>query len=455
MKTPACLLVVTSFIVTATSFASPADWDQNWPQWRGPLARGVAPNATPPREWSETNNIRWKVALPGDGTATPAVWGNRIFVLTAIQNPKPPAAKPSESTNAPTASAEPAGGRPRGASQPEAPADSYQFVVLCLDRKTGKTVWQKTACEIVPHEGHHRDHGFASASPVTDGKHVLAYFGSRGLYCYDMQGNLKWSKDFGDMHTRKTFGEGSSPALHGNTVVVNWDDETDNDFIVALNKETGEELWRKPRNETTGWSTPLILEHDGKAQVVVNATTKVRSYDLKTGEEIWNCGGQTANAIPSPVSDKGMLIAMSGFRGAAIRAIKLGGTGELDGTESVLWKHDKSTPYVPSPLLVDDLLYFVSGNNGVLSCFNAQNGTANFEAERLDGIFGIYASPVAAAGHVYVLGRDGVCLVLKQGPKLEIVSRNKLSDKTDSSIALAGKELFIRGNENLYCIAAE
>jgi outer membrane protein assembly factor BamB len=327
-------------------------------------------------------------------------------------------------------------------------------VVLCLDRATGRTIWERTACEAVPHEGHHRDHGYASGSPVTDGQHVLAYFGSRGLYCYDMNGTLKWSKDFGDMRTRNGFGEGSSPALHGNTVVVNWDDESTNDFIMALNKESGEQLWRNPRNEGTGWSTPLIIEHDGRTQVIVNATTKVRSYDLKTGEEIWNCGGQTVNAIPSPVSDKDLVIAMSGFRGAAIRAIKLGATGELDATDSVLWKHNKSTPYVPSPLLVDDLLYFVSGNNGMLSCFDARKGVAHYEAERLEGVFGVYASPVAAAGHVYLLGRDGTCLVLKQGPKLEIISRNKIDDKTDASLALAGSDLFIRGHQSLYCIAA-
>lgn len=454
MKTLTYLLAA-SLLPSIVTFASPADWQQNWPQWRGPLARGVAPNATPPQTWSETNNVRWKVSVPGSGSATPVVWGDRVFVLTAIKNSKPvEKAEAPSGTNA-SPSAETTSGRPRGMSKPENPTDSYRFVVMCLDRKTGKTLWEKTACETVPHEGHHQDHGFASASPVTDGKHLLAYFGSRGLYCYDLDGNPKWSKNFGQMHTRNGFGEGSSPALYGNTVVINWDDETENDFIVALNKETGEELWRKPRNEGTGWSTPLIVEHDGKAQVVVNATGKVRSYDLKTGAEIWNCGGQTANAIPSPVTDKDMVIAMSGFRGAAIRAIKLGATGDLDGTKAIVWQHDKSTPYVPSPLLVEDLLYFVSGNNGTLSCFNAQDGTPNFEAERLEGIFGIYASPVAASGHVYVLGRNGVCLVLKQGPKLEIIARNKLNDKTDSSIALVGNDLFIRGHENLYCIASQ
>jgi outer membrane protein assembly factor BamB len=178
MKNTTCLLAL-SLITATNTFASPSDWQQNWPQWRGPLARGVAPNATPPREWSETNNIRWKTTLPGSGTATPAVWGDRVFILTAIQSSKPAEAKPAEAPG--STNAQPASGRPRGASKPEAPADPYQFVVLCLDRKTGKTVWQKTACETVPHEGHHQDHGFASASPVTDGKHVLAYFGSRGL----------------------------------------------------------------------------------------------------------------------------------------------------------------------------------------------------------------------------------------------------------------------------------
>ena len=453
MKTFAVSVLGLGLMAATQTLATPANWQDNWPQWRGPLARGVAPKATPPLEWSETKNVRWKIAVPGAGTSTPVIWGDQVFVLTALKKPKSPDAAAETAPAEPAAA--PEGQRPRGRGRPEAQTDNYEFVVLCLDRKTGKTLWQKTACETVPHEGHHRDHGFASASPVTDGEHVLAYFGSRGLYCYDMQGDLKWSKDFGDMRTRNSFGEGASPAIHGDVVIVNWDHEGEDDFIVALDKATGKELWRKSRSEATNWSTPLVVEHDGKTQVVVNATGKVRSYDLKTGEEIWNCGGQTANVIPSPVTDKGMLIAMSGFRGAAIRAIKLGATGELDGTDAVIWSHNKSTPYVPSPLLVDDLLYFVSGNNGMLSCFDATAGKQHYEAERLDGVFGIYASPVAAAGHVYVLGRDGTCLVLKQGPNLEIVSRNKLDDKTDASIALVGKDLFIRGHENLYCIATD
>lgn len=434
-------VVIVGVAAALQDTSSATEWSQYWPQWRGPAARGISATATPPLEWNETKNVRWKAPIPGSGTSTPIIWEDKVFLLTAIKS-------------AP-ASAAAAGSGAEGGARSEVVTDSYRFVVLCLDRKSGKTLWEKTACETVPHEGHHRDHGYASASPVTDGQHVLAYFGSRGLYCYDMQGNLKWSKDFGDMRTRNEFGEGSSPALHGNTVVVTWDDESDNDFVVALNKETGEQLWKKPRAEATSWATPLIVEHGGKTQVIVNATAKVRSYDLKTGEELWNIGGQTANVIPSPVSDKDLVIAMSGFRGAAIRAIKLGATGELDSTDAVVWQHNKSTPYVPSPLLVDNLLYFISGNNGMLSCFDALKGTAHYEAERLEGVMGVYASPVASAGHVYVLGRDGTCLVLKQGPKLEIVSRNKVDEKSDASLALVGKEIFLRGHQNLYCIAAD
>jgi outer membrane protein assembly factor BamB len=269
-----------------------------------------------------------------------------------------------------------------------------------------------------------------------------------------MDGNLKWSKEFGHMQTRNSFGEGASPALHGDTVVINWDDEGANDFITALDKRTGKELWRTPRSEDTGWSTPLIVEHDKKAQVIVNASGKVRSYDLATGKEIWSCAGQTANAIPSPVADADTVYVTSGFRGSALFAIKLGSTGDLAGTEAIRWSYKKSTPYVPSPLLVGDSIYVVSGNNGKLSCFDTKTGQPQFEAEQLPGIFGIYASPVAAKDRVYVLGREGKCLVLKQGPKLEVLGTNALNDRTDSSIALAGKELFIRGHENLYCIGA-
>lgn len=446
----AALFAVIALRPADSAAESPAS---HWPAWRGPLANGFAPQADPPVEWSETKNVKWKVPVPGRGTASPVIWGDRIFLLTAVGSEnaadlKPAAPPAAAGTNAPGAPR----ARPGGPGGGGKPTGKLQFTVLCLDRKSGKTLWQKVAIETVPHEGHHQDHGFASASPVTDGEVVLAYFGSRGLHCYDLDGNLKWSKQFGQMKTRSSFGEGASPALYGNTVIVNWDDETDADFIVALDKRDGKELWRTPRNAATGWATPHPIDSGGKVQVVINATT-VRSYDLATGAELWSCGGMTENAIPSVVHDADTVYAISGFRGASLQAIKLGRTGDLTGSDAIRWSHKKSTPYVPSPLLAGGRLYFLSGNTGKLSCFDTAAGKALFEAQQLEGIFGVYASPVAAQDRVYVLGREGKCAVLKNSDTLEVLATNKLDDRTDASIALVGKELFIRGHENLYCIA--
>lgn len=433
--------------------------ENNWPQWRGPLLTGLAPRGNPPIQWSETKNVQWKVKIPGYGTSTPIIWQDQVFILTAV---KVTAASPANSNAASAAAAaaaagvelpdqanRPSGGDPFGV---ETPRDKYQFTVLCLDRDSGRIRWQKVAREEVPHEGHHRDHGFASASPVTDGTNLFAYFGSRGLYNYTLNGDRTWFKDFGNMQTRNSFGEGSSPALHGDTLVINWDHEGE-DFIVALDKNTGAEKWRKDRDEPTSWSTPLIVEHEGKAQVVVNATGAVRSYDLERGDLVWECSGQTANAIPTPVSGHGLLYAMSGFRGSTLQAIRLGRQGQLTDTEAIAWKHNRGTPYVPSPLLYGELLYFIKGNNAVLSCFNAKSGRPYFSEERLPGLTGIYASPVGAAGRIYVTGRDGTTLVLRNSGRLEMLATNKLDDPIDASPAVAGHQLFLRGHQFLYCLS--
>ena len=434
----------------------------DWPQWRGPAGTGVAPDANPPTKWSETENVKWKVKLPGSGTSTPIVSGKLVFIHTAI-----PAAKPGTAQGAPREDAVvtpvllqdqprrgrggPGGGRGGFGGGPP-PTDKYQFVLLCLDRDSGKILWQKVVREEVPHEGHHRDHGFASYSPVTDGKLVVAYFGSRGLACFDVQGNLKWEKDFGEMRTKNGFGEGSSPVLHGDTVVVLWDHEGE-DFIAALDKNTGKELWRTPRDEDTTWSTPLVVEHQGKAQVVVSATRKIRSYDLKTGKQIWECGGMTPNAIPTPVAADGMIYVTSGFRGSNLLAIKLGREGDLTGTDAIAWSHNRGTPYVPSPLLYDNRLYFFGGNEPRLSCFDVKTGKALYETQRIEDLQGVYASPIGAAGRVYLVGRNGTTAVIKHGDAVEVLATNVLDDKIDASPAAVGKELFLRGQQHLYCIA--
>jgi len=478
MKMTLSLTLAAALVAHTSLAASDAETIQrNWPQWRGPTAKGVAPLAQPPVTWSETEHVKWKLKIPGLGTSTPIVWENQVFIVTAIPTGKKtePAAPPAAAVPEP-AVGEGEGRRRRGGGmRAEKPSEAYQFVVLAVDRTTGKIAWQKTAREEVPHEGHHRDHGFASASPVTDGEHLYASFGSRGIYCFDLKGELKWEKDLGDMQTRNAFGEGASPAVHGEFVVVSWDHEGE-DFIVALDKRTGQERWRQKRDEPTTWSTPLIVEHEGKPQVVVSATNKIRSYDLATGAPVWESSGMTGNVVPTPVSDFGMLYAISGFRGASLLAIRLGKSGDLtDSSEAIAWRHSKSTPYVPSPLLYGDRLYFFAGNTGTLSCFDAKTGKPHFEAERIsvgrtasdpqeskkagfdeirrDLLGGVYASPVGAADRLYLVGRDGKTVVIKNADKIEALATNKLEDKFDASAAIAGKELFLRGHEFLYCIA--
>ena len=416
--------------LTAHTFAQ-APAEKFWPQWRGPLGTGVGPQADPPLNWSETNNIKWKIPLPGEGDSTPIVWADRVFVLCAI---------PVEKQSA-------------QAGKETAPNGTYRFTVICVDRSSGKVLWEKVARETSPHEGRQENNTFASASPVTDGKLLWAFFGSRGLHCYDFDGNLRWEKDFGLMKTKMGFGEGASPALSGNTLIIYWDHEGD-DFIAAFDKTTGKELWRQPRDEPTGWSTPLIVEFNGQKQVVVNATGKVRSYDLVTGKELWSCSGQTANAIPSPVAMDDVVYVTSGFRGSALQAIRLGRSGDLTGSDAIVWSRNKSTPYVPSPLLLDNYLYVISGNEAMLSCFDARKGEPYFERERLESIRGVYASPVSARDRVYVLGREGICAVLKKGPKPEVLAVNRLADsRSDASIALVETQLFLRTAHSLYCIS--
>lgn len=437
--------------------AAPSSAEEEWPQWRGPLGTGVAPAANPPVAWSETSNIKWKVKIPGSGAATPIIWEKKVFIQTAVPTGKKveaPAQKAESTPEDDQAEGKDRSKRRRGGGGGRSgpPTEAHQFLLLCLDRETGKTLWQKVAGEEVPHEGHHADHGFSSHSPITDGKHVFAYFGSRGLHCYDLEGNFKWKKDLGQMSTRNSFGEGSSPGLFGKTIVINWDHQGD-DFIVALDTETGKELWRQPRNEDTSWSTPLIVQHAGGTQVVTAASSKVRSYDLKSGKLIWECAGLTSNVIPSPVAGNDMVYVTSGYRGNALLAIRLGRTGDLTDTDGIAWKHSKSTPYVPSPLLYDNKLYFFASNNGILSCLDARTGNPLIEPARLEGLQGVYASPVGASGKIYLVGRNGTTVVIKLSDKLEVLATNRLDERFEASPAAAGKELYLRGHEYLYCIA--
>lgn len=439
-RRPMTVLPIVGSLVVLSLAANGHAADANWPRWRGPLENGVAPQANPPLSWNDTTGIKWKVRLPGDGTSTPIIWGDRIFVQTAF---------PAQNPEAPRLRGE------KGAKSTPPTTDRYQFVLMCLDRNSGKTLWQKVCRDEVPHEGHHSSDGsFSASSAMTDGEHVYAFFGSRGMYCFDLQGNLRWEKDLGRMKVKLGFGEGATPALKDNTIVVNWDHEGD-DFVVALDKRSGAELWRQPRSEGTSWSTPLIVEHGGKSQVITCATNRIRSYDLATGEQVWEHEGLTNNAIPSPVVKDGVVFATSGYTGNKLFAIRLGKTGDLTGSDSVVWSLNRDTPYVPSPLPSGDRLYFLKSNNGILTCLDARTGKPHYSAQRVEGLSNVYASPVAAAGRVYLVGRDGNTVVIKDADNFEILATNNLNDPTDASPAIVGNQLFLRSRQNLYCIAEE
>ena len=408
--------------------------EKYWPQWRGPYATGVSKTADPPIEWSETKNVRWKVEIPGRGSASPVVWGDRIFVLSAV---------PSGADAA-------AAHQPRGGVRPAVP---HRYVVVALDRKTGKVIWQRTARESTPHEGSHPDNGtYASSSAITDGQRVYAFFDSEGLYAYDMDGTLLWNKDLGDKKMRNEFGEGCTPVLYGDRIVVVWDPQGPS-FIVALDKMTGKELWRTERQEIDSWATPLVVEEGGRAQVITSGMSRLRSYDVETGKLVWEGPGLTMNPIPSPVYGDGVVFATSGFRGNSLKAIRLADAkGDIGATNAVAWSLNHDTPYVPSPLLYDGILYLLKSNSGLLSAYDAQTGKPHYQLQRLENVPNVFASPVGAGGRIYVPGREGTTIVLRAGSSYEVLAKNTLDDGFDASPALVDHDIYLRGYKYLYAV---
>ncbi len=411
MPTPLYLLLTTlALALTLTAHA------ENWPHWRGDHGNGVSLTAQPPTEWSVTINVKWKVAVPGRGSGSPVIWENQVFVVSAVGSA------------------------------------NREFKLFCYDRNTGALRWEQTTITATPHEGTHSTNGFASASPCTDGEHVYAHFGSRGLHCFTMAGELKWSRDFGKMSTRNSFGEGSSPTLAGDKIIVPWDHEGQS-ALYALDKRTGETVWKTDRDEPTCWATPLVVESGGKEQVIMNGENQARAYDLETGEELWRCGGQTQRPVASPVFANDIVYIGSGFRGSFLGAFQLDGKGDIAGTENVVWSVDRDTPDIASLLLSNGRLYYHKGKTGILTCHDATTGDILFGPARIPGIANTYASPIAAGGHIYLTGRSGNTTVIKDAGTLEVVATNSVGETVDATPAPVDGELFIRGENHLFCIS--
>lgn len=430
--------------LVATAAASEIGGDPSalryWPQWRGPLATGVAPEADPPVEWNESEgkNIRWKIALPGRGHSTPIVWGDRVFVTAAIAFGD---AMPPRYSKAP------------GAHDNAPVTHRQRFVAIAVNRHTGKILWQRTLHEALPHEGHHETASFASSSPATDGDQLYVSFGSYGLYALDFNGVERWHADFGLMQPLHGHGEGSSPALYRETLIVNCDHEGQS-FVVAINTRTGKQRWKMPRDEVTSWASPIVIEHAGRPQAIVNGTTRIRGYDLETGAILWECGGLSSNIVASPVYAEGMVFAGSSYEKRSLLALRLDGAqGDVTDSKLVAWTRQHGTPYVPSPLLYGNSLYYLGHYQGVLSRVNASTGKDEPRPFRLPGIQDVYASPVGAANRVYITDRNGTTLVISHAAKVNVLAENQLDDRINASAAIAGRELFLRGERFLYCLA--
>ena len=442
------IINVTAILILFSNYSlgqeKPADYEKNWHQWRGPNATGVAPSGDPPVEWSESSNVKWKVEIPGRGHATPIVWEDQMILLAAIQtDEKVEKDEPEEDQS------------DNSWMSPISSDFIHEFVVISVDRNNGNIQWQTKVREELPHSHTHEFGSWASNSPVTDGVNIYAYFGSHGLYCLNKEGKILWERDLGRMEKVRSFGEGSSPIVHEDKLIVLRDHEGES-FLHVLDKQTGKDIWKIERDERSSWPTPYLVDYDGKTQIITSATNKIRSYDFDTGEVIWECSGMTRNAIPSPVSANGMVYLMSGFRGSALLAIDLSkAVGELTDSVAIVWRYNINTPYTPSPVLMDDNLYFLKVNNGYLTCLDATDGKEHYSSQKLEGIQNIFTSMVGVKDRIYISGANGSMAVVKHSTDFEVISLNKLEDNFHASPVIIGDELYLRGFKYLYCISAE
>jgi outer membrane protein assembly factor BamB len=432
--------VILSFVFIPGINAQEKKGTSNWPQWRGSLGTGVALKANPPTEFNESKNLKWKTEIPGKGHATPIVWGDKIIIQTAV-----PTDEKIKLDESPVSE----GQQRMSGTKTDA---VHEYRVILVNRETGKIEWQTTVAREWPQESTHELGSWASNSPCTDGEFIYAYFGSRGLFCLDFSGKVIWERDFGQMQKHMSFGEGESPYLYKDKIFILWDHEGES-FIYAIDKNTGKDVWKKEREERTSWSTPFVVEVNGKPQVITSATTQIRSYDFETGEIIWTSTGLTRNVIPNPIYENGILYVMSGFRGSAMQAIDLAkAKGDITGTDAILWTFSEDTPYTPNPVLMNGKLYFLRVNNGYLSCLDAKTGKVFYTKQKLEGINAIFSSPTGVADRLYIVA-DKICMVIKAGETFEVLASNALDDNFHASPVIVDDELILRGFKSLYCFS--
>ncbi len=418
----------------------------NWSQWRGSNSSGVSDEGSLPGEWSENKNLRWKTPISGRGHSSPIVWGNRIFLTSDLEGEVVAGAKAVEHKIEGQIFVHPDS---VGADR------KHTFKVFCVDRNTGKLLWERTAYEGTVYDGRHRKGDYAAPTPATDGTHVYVWFGGEGdgLYCYDVNGKLVWKTAVGKV-ANVGMGPGASPVLFENLVILQCDeDEGVKSFIVAVDKKSGKEVWRTPRKVQASWATPLLVKAATRTELVTSGFEQVIAYDPKTGKELWQTKGLNSNAIPTPVAGGGLVFVAAGFPEKRVLAIRVGGSGDLTGSQNLAWMYEKGTAYVPSPILYGDYLYLTT-DRGILTCLEAKTGKVMYEGGRIPIPATFTASPIAFDGKILLTSEDGDTFVIKAGAKHEVLATNSVGEPVYASPAVSDGMIFIRGEKHLYCIGS-
>ena len=421
----------------------------HWPSFRGPAARGVADGANLPDTWNGSTgaNIKWKTAIPGLAHSSPIVWGDKVFVTTAVSS------RPSATF------------KPGLYGEGTASDDNsvHRWKIFCLDKKTGKIIWERTAYEGAPKEKRHIKSTYANATPTTDGRVVVAMFGSQGLYAFDLDGKLLWKKDLGKLDVGAydapdyEWGTASSPILYENMVIVQCDQQKGS-FLLAADARTGETLWRVERDELPSWGTPNVYTLADRAELVTNASNFIRGYDPKTGRELWRLGGSSKITAPTPIFTPELIFVASGRRPEApIFAIRPGASGDITpgrlqgASEFVAWRKQQRGPYMPTPLVYGDFFYSL-GNAGILDCYDWKTGEEIYRERIPHHGSGFSASPVAVDGKIYLSGEDGDIFVVEAGRHFKLLATNPMGELLMATPAISGALMLVRTERHLFAI---
>jgi outer membrane protein assembly factor BamB len=448
-RVSSCLLLILGFFF----FVSTAE-AQNWPSFRGPNGSGIADNQDLPEHWNvqESTNVLWKIPIAGLSHSSPIVWGNRIFLTTAVAGEGAPELRTGDGSVVGYTSADDMG--------------RQTWLIYGLDKRTGEILWQKAAYEGAPRVRRHYKSSHATATPATDGRHLVALMGSEGLFCFDTNGELLWKTDVGILDVGLWGGEGpesqwgpaSSPVIYKNLVIVQNDRQRDS-FLAAYHIESGKLAWKTSRNEKPAWSTPALY-YGKRPELITNSGNFLRGYDPATGEEFWRLSNDDSEVIvPSPVVVGDSVIITGSYPTGAkpVYAIRLGGRGDISlaagqtANQNVLWKSERGSPYTPTPMVYRNIVY-VCVDNGILSAYDLETGNRLYR-ERIAVGAGFSASPVASDGKIYFFSEDGDVYIVKAGPEYELLAQNDMGEILMATPAISDGLLILRGRSHLYAVS--